>query len=74
MMIEEINMRVGDLVVAIEAAFEGDTPLSVGTVGIVKRIEQGGAFNPQVLVHWARYGYQSWEHPDSVKVVSSAKK
>jgi len=73
-MIEDINMKVGDLVIALEAAFEGDTPLSVGTTGIVKRIEQGGAFNPQVLVYWAKYGYQSWEYPDAVKVVSSIKK
>jgi hypothetical protein len=75
MMTEEINMTIGDLVVAIEAAFEGDTPLSVGTTGIIKKVENGtDLFNPQVLVYWARYGYQSWEHPDSVKVISSVKK
>ena len=75
MMIEEIDMRIGDLVVATEASFEGDTPLSVGTPGLIKRVEQGNAFfNPQVLVYWICYGSQSWEHPDGIRVVSSIKK
>ncbi len=74
-MIEEITMKVGDLVIAIEAAFEGDTPLSVGTAGIVKQVDHGNAYlNPQVLVYWMRYGYQTWEHPDCVQLVSPIKK
>ena len=75
MMIEEINMKIGDLVVATEVSFEGDRALSVGSVGLVKRVEHGNTyFNPQVLVFWMRYGYQTWEHPDAVELVSSVKK
>ena len=75
MMIGEITIKVGDLVIATEAAFEGDTPLSVGTTGIVKQVDYGSTyFNPQVLVYWMRYGYQTWEHPDCVQLVSSVKK
>ena len=74
-MIEEVNMNAGDLVVATDASFEGDCALSVGTPGLVKRVEHGDTyFNPQVLVYWMRYGYQTWEHPDAVEVVSSVKK
>ena len=68
-------MNAGELVVATEASFEGDQALSVGTPGLVKRVEDGDTyFNPQVLVYWMRYGYQTWEHPDAVQVVSSVKK
>tara|TARA_R110000822_G_scaffold38515_16_gene106733 strand:+ start:193 stop:420 length:228 start_codon:yes stop_codon:yes gene_type:complete len=75
MMIEEINMKIGDLVVATDVSFEGDRALSVGSVGLVKRVEHGNTyFNPQVLVFWMRYGYQTWEHPDAVELVSSVKK
>ena len=75
MMLEEINMKIGDLVVAVDVSFEGDKVLSAGTPGLVKRVEHGDTyFNPQVLVYWVRYGYQTWEHPDSVKVVSPVKK
>tara|TARA_R110001592_G_scaffold63802_1_gene195741 strand:- start:383 stop:610 length:228 start_codon:yes stop_codon:yes gene_type:complete len=75
MMIEEVNMKIGDLVVALDVSFEGDKALSVGTPGLVRRVEQGDTYySPQVLVFWVRYGYQTWEHPDAVKVVSSIKK
>ena len=74
-MIEEINMKIGDLVVASDVSFEGDKALSVGTPGFIKRVEHGSTFfNPQVLVYWVRYGYQTWEHPDAVELVSTAKK
>ena len=74
-MIDEIEMNIGDLVIATDASFEGDTALSVGTTGLVKQVEDGGKyFNPQVLVFWMRYGYQTWEHPSAVEVVSSVKK
>ncbi len=74
-MIEEMNMNAGDLVIATEASFEGDHALSVGTPGLVKRVEHGDTyFTPQILVYWMRYGYQTWEHPDAIQVVSSVKK
>ena len=74
-MIEEVNMKIGDLVVALDVSFEGDKALSVGTPGFVKQVEHGTSFfNPQVLVYWMRYGYQTWEHPDAVEVISSIKK
>ncbi len=74
-MIEEIEMNIGDLVVATDASFEGDMALSVGTPGLVKEVEHGSThFDPQVLVYWMRYGYQTWEQPDAIQVVSSAKK
>ena len=74
-MIDEVNMNAGDLVVATDASFEGDYALSVGTPGLVKRVEHGDTyFNPQVLVYWMRYDFQTWEHPDAVEVVSSVKK
>ena len=74
-MIGEINMKIGDLVVALDGSFEGDSALSVGTTGLVKEVEHGTSFfNPQVLVFWTRYGYQTWEHPDAIRVVSSVKK
>ena len=50
-MIEEVNMSAGDLVIATEASFEGDSALSVGTPGLVKQVEHGDTYyNPQVLV------------------------
>ena len=68
-------MNIGDLVIATDASFEGHTALSVGTPGLVKQVEQGSSyFHPQVLVYWMRYGYQTWEQPDAVEVVSSVKK
>jgi hypothetical protein len=74
MMIEEMNMNAGDLVVATEAAFEGTVALSVGTPGLIKDIAYGPLpGDAQVLVYWTRYGFQSWEHPDAIKVVSSIK-
>ena len=73
-MIKEIEMNIGDLVIATDASFEGDMALSVGTPGLIKQVEHGGSFyDPQVLVFWMRYGFQTWEHPESVKVVSSVK-
>jgi hypothetical protein len=73
-MIEEIEMNIGDLVIATDASFEGDTALSVGTTGLVRQVEHGDKyFNPQVLVFWMHYGYQTWERPDSIKVISSIK-
>ena len=75
MMIEEKSMSVGDLVVAVNVSFEGDPGLTFGTAGLIKKVEHGTTFfNPQVLVYWVRYNYQTWEHPDAVKVVSSVKK
>ena len=75
MMIDEISMKIGDLVIALDVSFEGDKALSVGTPGLVKQVEHGDTyFNPQVLVYWVRYGYQTWEHPDAVEVVSAVKK
>jgi hypothetical protein len=72
---EEINMNVGDLVVAVDVNFEGDPGLTAGTPGLIKRVEHGSTFfNPQVLVYWTRYNYQTWEHPDAVEVVSATKK
>ena len=38
MMIEEIEMNIGDLVIATDASFEGDMALSVGTPGLVKEV------------------------------------
>jgi len=74
-MTEEVNMKIGDLVVALDVSFEGDKALSVGTPGVVVKVEEGTPFfNPQVSVYWMRYGYHSWEHPDAVEVVSSVKK
>ncbi len=74
-MIDEVTMQTGDLVIATDASFEGDHALSVGTPGLVKRVEHGNTyFNPQVLVYWVRYGYQTWEHPSAIEVVSSVKK
>ena len=74
-MTEEINMKIGDLVVALDVSFEGDKVLSVGTPGLVTKVEDGTTFfNPQVSVYWMRYGYRTWEHPDAVEVVSSVKK
>tara|TARA_R110000824_G_scaffold122742_2_gene280136 strand:- start:728 stop:952 length:225 start_codon:yes stop_codon:yes gene_type:complete len=74
-MINELNMKVGDLVVALSVGFEGDKRLKVGTPGLVKKVTEGTSFfNPEVLVYWMRYGYETWEHPDAVEVVSSVKK
>jgi len=75
MMIEEIKMNIGDLVIATDASFEGDMALSVGTPGLIKQVEHGDTYyDPQVLVFWMRYGFQTWEHPGAVEVVSPAKK
>jgi len=75
MITEEINMKIGDLVIAVDVGFEGDPGLTAGAVGIVKRVEHGNTFfNPEVLIYWTGYDHQSWEHPDAVKVISSIKK
>ena len=69
------KMNVGDLVVPDGVGFEGDVPLSTKCPGIIKKVEPGTQhFNPQVLIYWFQKKFQTWEHPDSVKVVSSVKK
>ena len=74
-MINELNMKVGDLVVALSVGLEGSKRLKVGTPGLVKKVaEETPAFSPEVLVYWMRYGYETWEHPDAVEVISSVKK
>ena len=76
MTIDDIEkMNVGDLVIPDGVGFEGEVPLSTKCPGIIKKVEMGTPFfSPQVLIYWFQKRFQTWEHPDSVKVVSSIKK
>ena len=75
MMIKEADIKVGDLVAAVSVDFAGDPGLVAGTLGLVKKISpRDEVLSEQVLIYWLRYNYQTWEHPESIKVMSSVKK